>query len=78
MASTPQHHVPAPVRRLVAHESGDPLLTTSEVAKLFRVARLTVVRWCDEEKLACVRTPGGQRRVRRSAVDALMRQKDTR
>lgn len=50
----------------------DPLLTPGEVAHLFRVDPKTVVRWAKAGRLPSVRTPGGHRRFRRSAVMALM------
>ncbi len=39
------------------------LLTTGEVARLFRVDPKTVCRWADQGRLPAIRTPGGQRRV---------------
>lgn len=46
----------------------DDLLTTSEVADIARVTVATVQRWCREEKIAYVSTPGGQIRIHRSAI----------
>jgi excisionase family DNA binding protein len=43
---------------------GDALLTTTEVAALFRVDRRTVARWSNEGKLLAIRTLGGHRRFR--------------
>lgn len=43
-----------------------------EAAEILGVHRDTVTRWSDEGRLACWRTPGGQRRYRRSDVDALL------
>jgi excisionase family DNA binding protein len=50
----------------------EPLLTPEEVAALFRVEPTTVIRWAAKGRLACVRTPGGHRRFRESAVQALL------
>lgn len=53
----------------------DRLLTPGEVAVIFRVDAKTVGRWAAAGKLpadAVVRTPGGHRRIRESAVRALL------
>lgn len=55
----------------------DPLLTPSEVARMFRVDPKTVTRWCKGSngrppKLQSVRTPGGHHRIRMSTVQALL------
>ncbi|MFI6522627.1 BldC family transcriptional regulator [Spirillospora sp. NPDC050679] len=50
----------------------DPLLTPSEVSKLFRVSSKTVARWAAEEKITSIRTPGGHHRYRESEVRALL------
>jgi excisionase family DNA binding protein len=50
------------------------LLTTGEVAALFRVDRSTVTRWAQTGKLPCIDTPGGMRRFRESDVRALLEQ----
>jgi excisionase family DNA binding protein len=50
----------------------DDLLTTAEAARLLQVQPKTVRRWADHGSLKCVRTPGNQRRFRRSDVDALL------
>lgn len=44
--------------------SDDDLLTTGEVARLFRVGPRTVGRWARDGKLPAVRTIGGHRRYR--------------
>lgn len=45
----------------------DELLTTSDVAKYFRVEAATVRRWIDEGRLVpTARTPGGQYRFTRA------------
>lgn len=44
------------------------LLTSGEVAKIFRVSPKTVTRWANEGVLPHIRTPGGHRRFFESAV----------
>ncbi|HUR52319.1 MAG TPA: BldC family transcriptional regulator [Mycobacteriales bacterium] len=51
----------------------DRLLTPGEVAALFRVDAKTVTRWAASGRIASIRTPGGHRRFRESAVRALLR-----
>ena len=48
------------------------MMTPSEVAKLFGVTVQTVADWADAGTLACIRTPGGQRRYRSCDVEALL------
>ena len=50
----------------------DPVLTTGQVAELFGVTAQTVHAWTEAGKLPHFRTPGGQRRFRRSEVEALL------
>lgn len=53
--------------------SEDDLLTTTEVAQLARVTRMTVGRWVAEGTLRpAVELPSGRRRFRRSDVDKLL------
>jgi excisionase family DNA binding protein len=47
------------------------LLPIGQVAAIFNVSVKTVRNWEDAGKLAAIRTPGGQRRFRRSDVLAL-------
>lgn len=54
-------------------EDGEKLLTTHEVAVMFRVNPKTVTRWADAGHLEAVRTPGGHRRFRETAVQELLR-----
>ncbi len=54
------------------NENNDKLLTTSEVAAIFRVAYNSVIRWGDQGKLTVIRTPGGHRRHKESEVKALL------
>lgn len=53
-------------------DEADRLLTPGEVAALFRVDPKTVTRWSQAGKIGSVRTPGGHRRFRESAVRALL------
>jgi excisionase family DNA binding protein len=46
--------------------------TGGQVAALLNVHPSTVARWADEGKIPSFRTPGGQRRYPRDAVDALV------
>lgn len=49
------------------------LLTTAEVASLFRVTEATVNRWVRDGKIASIPLPGGKgNRYRRSDVEALL------
>lgn len=50
----------------------EPLLTSGEVAVMFRVSPKTVTRWAATGKLASVRTLGGHRRYRESEVRAIL------
>jgi excisionase family DNA binding protein len=49
------------------------LLTTIEVARIFRVARNTVVSWADKGLLEHTRTPSGQLRFYRRSVEHVLR-----
>lgn len=50
----------------------DPLLTSAEVAALFRVDKKTVARWAKAGRLPSMKTPGGHVRFRRSAIEPLL------
>lgn len=50
----------------------DELIPIGDVARLLGVTIPTVRNWEKGGKIAAVRTPGGQRRFRRSDVDALI------
>lgn len=52
--------------------AGEPLLTSSEVAAMFRVKIHAVSRWAKDGKIASLRTPGGHLRFRESEVRALL------
>jgi excisionase family DNA binding protein len=58
----------------MARDESPRLLTTKEVAALFRVNRNTVTRWVKAGKLQTVSTPGGAHRFRESDVLALLEQ----
>jgi excisionase family DNA binding protein len=53
-------------------DDGDRLLTSGEVAVLFRVDPKTVSRWAAGGRIGSVRTPGGHRRYRESEVRRLL------
>jgi excisionase family DNA binding protein len=57
---------------ILAKLGGEPLLTPSEVALLFKVDPKTVIRWANAGKLTTVRTLGGHRRFRQAEVKALL------
>ena len=48
------------------------LMTTAEVAALFRVDPKTVTRWADSGRLSAVRTLGGHRRYLQNEVSQLL------
>ena len=50
----------------------DPILTTSEVARLLGVATSTVQIWMESGAIESWKTPGGHRRTRLSLVQCLM------
>ncbi|WP_306394559.1 GAF domain-containing protein [Telluria beijingensis] len=52
----------------------DPILTTREAAHLLGVAVSTAQAWMESDALPTWKTPGGHRRVRRSAVMRLLQQ----
>jgi len=49
-------------------------LTVSQVAAELGVSENTIRRWSDAGHLAAYRTPGGQRRFSREAIDRFMAQ----
>lgn len=51
-------------------------LSTGDVAKIFKVHPTTVIDWADRGRLACFRTPGGQRRFRPEDVEAFLEPED--
>ena len=56
----------------------DPILTTSEVARLLGVATSTVQIWMESGAIDSWKTPGGHRRTRLSKVEGLMHADDAR
>lgn len=54
----------------------DPILTTKTVARLLGVAVSTAQQWIEGGAIASWKTPGGHRRVRLSAVQALIERKN--
>ena len=53
-------------------EETEPLMTSGEVAAMWKVDAKTVSRWATSGKLASIRTPGGHRRFRESDVRAFL------
>lgn len=58
----------------MAHDGDEAerLLTTREVAALFRVDPMTVTRWAGRGRVPTIRTPGGRPRFRWTAVVRLL------
>jgi len=48
------------------------LLTTVEVAKKFGVTSKTVARWAGQERIECLRTPGGRLRFYEYDVEEMI------
>lgn len=61
---------------MLTQEDDDPVLTTSEAARLLGVAVSTAQIWMEGGALSTWKTPGGHRRVRLSSVHALLRQRE--
>ncbi len=59
-----------------ATSSTNSQLTIKEAATYLNVSAASLRRWSDEGKLAVWRTPGGQRRFDRQALDDLMKESD--
>lgn len=55
----------------------DPIITSKQAAELLGVSVRTAQTWIENGTLASWKTPGGHRRVRRSAVEALVEAKQT-
>ena len=51
----------------------DPLLPTSEVMELLRLTRWSVIDWVERGYLKDIRLPSGQRRIRLSEVERILR-----
>ena len=59
----------------LSEHSDDPILTTREAAALLGIAVSTTQQWIENGLLPAWKTPGGHRRVRLSAVSALLRER---
>jgi len=46
--------------------------TTNQLAKLMRVTPVTIVAWCNADKIKCIRTLGGHRRISESEVKRIL------
>jgi excisionase family DNA binding protein len=57
-------------------KTDDPVMTTSEVARLLGVATSTVQIWMESGAIESWKTPGGHRRTRLSLVQGLLHGKD--
>ena len=57
---------------MTADGSADRLLTTGQVAGMFRVNPRTVNRWASEGRLGSVVTPGGHHRFSETEILALL------
>jgi excisionase family DNA binding protein len=66
----PEPSAPATRERPARPDPGEPLLTPSEVARIFKVDPKTVSRWANQGKLGSVRTLGNHRRFRESEIRA--------
>lgn len=62
----------------VEHRPIEPerLLKPGEVAAVFRVDPKTVTRWATAGLISSIRTPGGHRRFRESAVRAFLQESE--
>jgi excisionase family DNA binding protein len=59
----------------MADPNGQPeLLTTAETAKIFRVARSTVISWARQGLLPYMTTPSGHLRFHRDTVQRFLRE----
>ena len=54
----------------------DKLLKLSDVEKLLKVSKSTLLRWDNDGKLVAVRTEGGHRRYRKSDIDKIINSDD--
>lgn len=52
-------------------QENDPLLSSTEAARLLGVHSASIKRWSDQGKIQCLRTPGGHRRFLKSEIEAL-------
>jgi excisionase family DNA binding protein len=58
----------------MARHPAERLMTSSEVAEMFRVDPKTVTHWAADGRIISFRTPGGQYRFRESDMRELLRQ----
>jgi excisionase family DNA binding protein len=65
-------HYGAIEREVTCMHHNDRLLTSAEVADLYRVDPKTVMRWAAAGRIPSVLTPGGHRRFRASVIRALL------
>ena len=49
-----------------------PILTSAEVAEIFRVSISTVKGWTMDKKISSIRTPGRGIRFRRQDIEAIL------
>lgn len=61
-------------RKAPSGSKNDELLTSQEVARLFRVDPRTVTRWAKTGRISCIRTLGGHRRYRSSEIKTIYHQ----
>jgi excisionase family DNA binding protein len=60
----------------MSHPDEQPeLLTTAETAKLFRVARSTVISWARQGLLPYMTTPSGHLRFHRDTVQRFLKER---
>ncbi|GAA0910245.1 excisionase family DNA-binding protein [Luteibacter anthropi] len=62
----------------VTHHSTDPSITTGEAARLLGISISTAQKWIESGALESWKTPGGHRRMHRSAVLALLDERTAR
>jgi excisionase family DNA binding protein len=62
---------------LLSMDEKPKILTTAEVAAIFRVDAKTVGRWVAEGRLSAIRTPGGQYRFARHEIEQMLRRSTT-
>lgn len=58
------------------YDMNDRLMSSGDVAKMFRVDPKTVTRWAKQGKIKSVKTPGGHRRYFESDIMSLFKQSE--
>ncbi len=58
-------------------EADDKLLRVSEVEKMLRLSRPSVIEWIERGYLKEVRLPSGQRRIRQSEIERILAGEET-